>query len=328
MRKASGFQTDELDRLLIQELEIDARLSLTALSAKLGINSTTVLRRIQRLREAGAIVFVTVVDPRALGYQALALIGIKTQSGKAYATMDALRSYSNILAIMATTGRYDIMIAAFFHNIEEIYHFVDQELGRIGNVANIETNVVLRRDVKDHRKQMSDNLRSEDEAPGRSLDDLDLKLIKELKLQPRGTITDLSKSLGTCRRTVKTRLDALQAKGVVSTFAVANLRLLGLNVLAFILVKAQPGEIGDVTSILTPETRITHIGIVAGRFDIFLWARFRDSEDMTHFVRDNLGGIPGIAEYEVFVLAGLPHPSSMTNEVRHVFEPGFHAMTP
>jgi Lrp/AsnC family transcriptional regulator, regulator for asnA, asnC and gidA len=305
MRKHVEFKPDKLDRLIIRELEVDARQSWATLGAKLGVSPTTVQRRIKELERAKALVFVTMVDPRALGYKTHVLIGIKVQFGKADATMDALGSCRNIQALIATTGRYDIVLSAFFRDNGEIVGFVDRELGRLGHIANHETFVILHR-VKDFWRNLNGDPQSTNGVQIHAPDDLDLKLMKELEMQPKRSITDLSRRLGACRRTVQSRLETLQTESVVSTHTVANQRIFGLYVTALIFVKVQSGKISDLTSVLAHDQRIPHIGVVSGRFDVFLWARFRDSDEMSEFVRKNLGDIPGVIKYEVFVQLGRP----------------------
>jgi Lrp/AsnC family transcriptional regulator for asnA, asnC and gidA len=305
MTRLVKFKPDNLDRWIIRELEIDARQSCATLGAKLSVSPTTVQRRIKELERAKALVFITMVDPRALGYRTHVLIGIKVQFGTAGVTMDALRSCRNIQAILSTTGRYDMVISAFFRDNGEIVNFVDQELGRLGHIANHETFVVLHR-VKDIWRHVNGDPQNTDAVQIHSPDDLDLKLMKELEMQPKRSISDLSRSLGTCRHTIKSRLETLQTECIVSTKAVANRRIFGLDVTALIFVKVRSGKISDLTSALAHHQRIPHIGVVSGRFDVFLWASFRDSDEMSEFIRKNLGDNPSVIKHEVFVQMGLP----------------------
>lgn len=316
MTRLTEFHPDKLDRLLVQELEIDPRQSSITLSAKLGISPPTVLRRIQRLCDAKAIVFVTAVfDPRALGYQTTALIGIKVQPGKVDATVDALRTCTNVQSIMVTCGRYDIIFAAFFANNEGIIRFVHQELGGM-DIQDVETFIILQR-VKNPWKQRSNGLRSVNDVSNHSLDELDLKLIKEMELQPRGSITDLSRKLGVSRQTVNTRLKTLQTKDAVRTITLVDSRVFGPYIGVLIFAKVRPGKIDDVVSALTPDSRVIGLAIMSGRLDINLFTTFQDSDEMSEFVRNKLGGISGVTECEVYIQAGLPQ-LPFTSMIQHL----------
>lgn len=315
MDKLKRFQPDKLDELLIQELEIDARQSSIALGAKLSISPPTVLRRIQRLRDARALMFVTLIDPMALGYQTRALMGIKVRAGKVDATVNALRGCRNVQSIAVTYGRYDIILPTFFRNNREIGHFVHQELGRM-DIESVETFIILQQ-IKNTSKQISDGLNNAENVSDYSLDDVDLKLIKELELQPIGSSAEMSRKLGISRQTITSRLKTLQNNGTVMTVTVVDPRVFGLETYALIFAKVQPGKINDAVSALAHDNRIIELGIMSGRFDINLWAAFRDSDEMSEFVRNNLGDIAGVSECEVYIQVGLPQQPS-TSVIQHV----------
>lgn len=301
---------------MIQELEIDARKSSITLGAKLGISPPTVLRRIKRLRDAGAFVFVALIDPAALGYKTRALMGIKVQAGKVAATVDALRACRNIQSINLTCGRYDIIVPTFFRNNDDIVRFIRQELGRM-DIESVETFVILQQIKKNASRQISNDPGIKNDHHNHSLDDLDLKLIKDLELQPGGSITDLSQKFGVSRPTIKTRLDTLQAKGILRTVTVVDPRVFGLNVSTLIFVKVRPEKIDHVVGALSQDKRVLELGIMSGRLDMNLWVVFRDSDEMSEFVRNTLGGIPGVTECEVHIQAGLPQQPS-TSVIQHL----------
>ncbi|MDD5095788.1 MAG: AsnC family transcriptional regulator, partial [Dehalococcoidia bacterium] len=78
----TGRLLDKLDLMLIRELGIDARKSSVELGVKLGTSHTTVQRRLQALLDEGIISFVTIADPKNLGYLTLILLGINTRPGR------------------------------------------------------------------------------------------------------------------------------------------------------------------------------------------------------------------------------------------------------
>src|SRR5687767_12409318 len=60
---------DDTNRLLLAELQENARLSLAELGRRVGLSSPAVAERLQRLERAGVITgYRAMVDPRALGF--------------------------------------------------------------------------------------------------------------------------------------------------------------------------------------------------------------------------------------------------------------------
>ena len=82
-----AYAMDSLDRrtnrLLLAELQQDARLSLAELGRRVGLSSPAVAERLQRLEQSGVITgYRADVDPRALGLSLGAVIRIRPRRGQ------------------------------------------------------------------------------------------------------------------------------------------------------------------------------------------------------------------------------------------------------
>jgi Lrp/AsnC family leucine-responsive transcriptional regulator len=72
---ATNGPLDATNRLLIRELQGNARLSLAELGRRVGLSSPAVAERLQRLEQSGAITgYHAEVDPRVLGLPLSAII--------------------------------------------------------------------------------------------------------------------------------------------------------------------------------------------------------------------------------------------------------------
>lgn len=79
-----SFQTDEVDRKILAELQRDASQSLDIIAQKIGSSKTPVWNRIRKMREAGIIGQQTVVlDAEALGFDACFFVLIRTSEHEA-----------------------------------------------------------------------------------------------------------------------------------------------------------------------------------------------------------------------------------------------------
>src|ERR671927_263785 len=72
---------DDIDRRLVRELAIDARIPNNALAKRVGIAPSTCLGRVRSLRERGVIRgYHADVDPAALGRPIQAMIAVRLQA--------------------------------------------------------------------------------------------------------------------------------------------------------------------------------------------------------------------------------------------------------
>ena len=77
----SAEDVSELDRAIIERLQADGRRPFTQIAAELGVSEAAVRARTNRLTERGVLQIVGVADPMKLGYDQVALIGVRCGAG-------------------------------------------------------------------------------------------------------------------------------------------------------------------------------------------------------------------------------------------------------
>ena len=128
---------------------------------------------------------------------------------------------------------------------------------------------------------------------------MDLQIIHWIKSNPLASLKELQQKLGINRVSAGKKLQKLIDDNVLKIVCIANLPIFGFNVNVVIFVKVQPGHsIRAVSRNLASRGNVHIVMIISGRFDIYLWAVFRDSTEMYAFLRDELGTIPGVMKYE------------------------------
>ncbi len=135
---------DALDLMIIRELQSDPQQPQADIAKKVEASETTVRRRLKRLLDERIIRIVAIADPRALGYNIRAMIGIKTKPGMVDAVAEKLASYANVHYAMLTTGTYDLVAWVFFRDTEELYNFIRNRLGAIEGLAGYESMLTLK----------------------------------------------------------------------------------------------------------------------------------------------------------------------------------------
>jgi len=84
----------------------------------------------------------------------------------------------------------------------------------------------------------------------------------------------------------------------VTVVGMPDLFALGYRATVGLVLKVHPSSIESVAEQLASDTRILHVVICAGRYDIVAWGVFANSAEMSRFIRENLGNIPGVITRE------------------------------
>lgn len=130
---------DEVDFKLIEELAKDGRASCVSLSNRLGINKSTVSRRISSLIKRNIISVRAIPNPSALGYLLDAFIFIKAEPTAVEDICDRLVKYDEVYLIITLINGYDVLVGANFPSPEILDTFITREIAQAKGILDIET---------------------------------------------------------------------------------------------------------------------------------------------------------------------------------------------
>jgi DNA-binding Lrp family transcriptional regulator len=135
---------DAGDRVLLVELAGDGRMSNAKLAAATGWHEATVRRRIEALRETGALYFDLDIDSRALGYACTAMLWITVEPSSLSAAGQALARHPEITFAAATTGPTNLLGTVVCTDVYALYDYVAEQAGRLPGVREIESAPIIR----------------------------------------------------------------------------------------------------------------------------------------------------------------------------------------
>ena len=140
---AGNLELDDLDIDILRSLNDNARKSFRDIAKELHVSLTTVSNRVRSMEREGVIQgYMPVVDPAKLGYDIMVVIGIKVIHGKIVETEKDLAKEAGVFAVFDSTGEWDAIVMARFHNRGELNSFVKKVLDH-ENVDRTYTQVVL-----------------------------------------------------------------------------------------------------------------------------------------------------------------------------------------
>jgi Lrp/AsnC family leucine-responsive transcriptional regulator len=135
---------DALDRAILELLQENCKQPLAAIGQKVGLSAPSVVERIHKLEEAGVITdYVALLDPRRLGLDVTAFIGVSTDHPRAIGPAEQqLAAMDDVLECHHVTGGQTLMLKVKTQNTESLERLIER-IGSIDGVSRTETNVVL-----------------------------------------------------------------------------------------------------------------------------------------------------------------------------------------
>ena len=146
-RASSGRGADEvspLDKRIIEHLQQDGRRPFTQIASDLGVSEAAVRARTNRLVERGVLQVVGVTDPLRLGFQQMAMIGIRCERDMLVEVSEKIAEMPEVDYVVITAGSYDLLIETVCEDNEALLRFLAEKLRRIEGVRDTETFVYLR----------------------------------------------------------------------------------------------------------------------------------------------------------------------------------------
>ncbi len=134
---------DDLDRRLITLLRRDGRATNVELARLLNVTETTVRKRIAALLRNELIEIVAVPTPKLAGYKITAIMGISVELSQLRNVSATLNELPEVRYCGLSTGRFDVMIEAFFSSHQHLLEFSSMRVGTIEGVTKVETFLIL-----------------------------------------------------------------------------------------------------------------------------------------------------------------------------------------
>lgn len=142
--RRDGSNIDQLDHQILRILRTDGRTSNVEIGRQLGVTETTVRKRIATLLADDLVQIVAVPTPKLAGLNVSAIIGISVHLTHRKAVTEALVNRPEVRYCGVSTGRYDIMIEAFFSSNEHVMEFITEVLGEMPGISDVETALILK----------------------------------------------------------------------------------------------------------------------------------------------------------------------------------------
>ncbi len=302
---------DELDTEIVRLLQHDGRLPFVEIARRLAVQTKTVSKRVAELRESGVIDITAVTDPRALGFDAAALIGLRmTRSKLAQDVVDELWKLPYVDYASLTGGRYDLIVEVVCRDSAELLDIVERDIVPITGARECEIYPYLSLYYQrfeyipaQPRGDSGDKAGEQGVRVGSlEFDEVDQRIIAELNHDGRTPFEDIGGTLAVSESQVRRRVKRMVDSGGLRIIAMTNPVSLGFTRLAWVAIRVAPGAtVRDVARRLSEVSAIIYIVVCSGRFDLFVDLVARDNDDLLTILDEQVRAVPGIDTVEAWV---------------------------
>ncbi|MGV3742732.1 MAG: Lrp/AsnC family transcriptional regulator [Burkholderiaceae bacterium] len=145
-------QLDRYDRMILETLQGDGKISNQDLADRVGLSPSPCLRRVRALEESGLIVgYRALLDAKKLGLTLMALIGISMDqhTPERFTNFETqVADIPEVLECLLITGQQsDYQLKVVVHDMDAYQNLLLNKITRIPGVSGVHTSFVLRQVV-------------------------------------------------------------------------------------------------------------------------------------------------------------------------------------
>ncbi len=148
---------DEIDRKLLNILQLNSRITIRELSDKLHLSTTPIHERIKKLEKSGYIKqYLTLVDPKLLGKKLIVYVSVSLHSHTKEAIDEFEKEMEKLEEVMECyyiSGNSDFLVKVHCNDMDDFHNFITYKFSIIKNITQFYSSFVMAESkVKRHFK--------------------------------------------------------------------------------------------------------------------------------------------------------------------------------
>lgn len=325
MVKSAKF--DDLDRRLVQALQLDGRLPFSRIAEVLGVSDQTIARRYTRLRTEGLIRVLASIDPSRLG-QVQWMVRVQCKSDGADTLGKALVLREDTSWVSVTSGGAEISCTTWATQGVDSPSLLSR-LPRTPGVVSISALCVMHiffggaRGLTLKSGALTDEEVAalagpepdEDRGPGESetviLDDGDRRMLAVLGLDGRTELAELADATGWSQSTVRRRLAQLRANGAVFLDTTYDYRIFDLSTRVMLWASVAPAELESAGRALAQHPEVAFACATTGPTNLLAILLCKDIHSLYTYLTTRVAAL-GVRQVETSpIMRSLKGPATV-----------------
>ncbi len=301
---------DELDRKLLQALQLDGRAPFSRIAAVLGVSDQTIARRYKRMRGSGNLRVLGMTDESRLG-RTMWIMRLHCTPDGAERLAGALARRADTSYVALISGGTEVTCAMRPRSDQERDELLLDRLQHFPRVIGVSAHCVLHSFYGGPAGGLNkiSALSPEEEAtlqlpaaePAGApipVTDEDEALLSVLQLDGRAAMTELQRASGLSEDAVRRHLADLRATGVLYFDVQYTLEQLGQYVTAMLWLSVSPAALSAVGTALAQHDKVIFAASITGHANMFAVLVCRDTRQVFTYLSEQIGVLDGVQAVE------------------------------
>ncbi|ALO16346.1 Leucine-responsive regulatory protein [Salinivirga cyanobacteriivorans] len=138
---------DEIDRKLLNELQVNSRITIRELSEKLHLSTTPIHERIKKLEKGGYIKqYVTLLDPKKFDKKLMVYISVSLRDHAKEAVEafeQEIEQLDEVMECYYISGSSDFLLKVFCDDMDGFHDFITNKFSTIDNITQFYSSFVM-----------------------------------------------------------------------------------------------------------------------------------------------------------------------------------------
>jgi len=303
---------DELDRKLLNDLEMLGFQSATTLARRFDVGERTIRRRISNMLSKDIIRIVALPNFPLLGYRAWAKIGVNIEPRYLSSVARRLVEHPHIYFVACALGRFEMIIAVKCKTTDGLMYLLNSELTKVKGIRATEAMTLVHPGkyynfswpapkFKKAKDQEAHCIAADSDINVCELDEVDKKILSILEEDGLARPASLKSKIGIGEDTIRKRIRNMLNNEVFKTVVVPNPEVLEYEVWTTVGITVNDQFSNKVLEALIKHSAVYLVSYSIGRFNLIAAARFHSIDLLDRFVNMELPAIAGVGSVETFL---------------------------
>lgn len=294
----SHLNLDALDMQIIEDLQVDPRVTNKKIATRHGIAEATVANRIRALADDHVARVTAQRDLFAMGLRVMAFIFVSVSGRSVDDVADDLAELEEAISVSHTLGKAHLLCTIVGETRKDIQQVISAKAGAIDGIAHITCDICL--DILKFETGLGDlhtpppHIQGESESAEK-----DEFIIRQLQLDGRISNREIARQLGVSEANIRQRLKRLTESGAIKLSVVCDPFRLGLGVVGLVRMNVSPRDLDAAARSIAALPDASFVGYTTGHYNLMSLIPARDAGALSNLMNNQIRNLGGVGDLDV-----------------------------
>lgn len=311
---------DDTDRMLIQHLLQDGKMTNRVLANHLEISESAVSIRLRRLATGGAVIFTALIDWEAAGFDWFVIVRIKTRARSPREVAFEVSRLEQCEAATVCLGTHDVLAYFLVQNRAELRQLTNQDLPAISGISEMSIDVATDTSITAIGRRFflaNDVPAIRIPAPTIDLDELDIAILQALVNDGRQSSRNVARTLNVSEGTIRARQSRMTEAGLFRVVAMVEPVALGLaGVIAHVSLRTDRARLSAIQKQLNALDESVLTAVCVGCSDLSIAVIATDPQQLIELISSHIQTIDGVLTADTLLMVDMVRFSPYMKRLR------------